>query len=250
MERSNTEDIPEVRTLRADLASYAVNVIEAKDLQITLSQRLSVSPYGFVCKGKWKSEAVAVKELQLNYFSAEERRQFESDVEKFQKVKHSNMMPIYCYQFYTDKLTVVQPRMKNLSLKELIRREDRPRFEKRMRIVKEVVQCISWTHSASPPLYNLDLRSNNILIGQEMQVLVDGFVGLSRIKNVNPKDKKLFMKSFKHCAPELLLGQSYNEKADIWSIGLCKKKFTLHSNFRLSNLDLQSTFSNSNTNLI
>ena len=204
------------------MVSFVENVIDQiseSEIKIEYNKTLGKSLFGVVYKGIWRNDSVAVKVMKLENFSEEEIKQFKSDTQKLSKIKHKNLINIYCYKIENKVLTMVQERMKYLSLKDSLKTE-KPRFVVRMKYAKEVGQCIAWCHQSDPPLYNLDLKTSNILVGRDQKIKVDGFVGLSKIKNVGKKNSKIFYKSYRNCAPEILLDKPYNEKADIWSFGL------------------------------
>eukprot|EP01091_Cochliopodium_minus_P003884 TRINITY_DN13833_c0_g1_i1.p1 TRINITY_DN13833_c0_g1~~TRINITY_DN13833_c0_g1_i1.p1 ORF type:complete len:768 (-),score=196.06 TRINITY_DN13833_c0_g1_i1:65-2263(-) len=209
---------PKIEKMQSTTGSVEDKILES-DIKIEFNKTLGKSPYGVVYKGLWRNDAVAVKVLQLDNFSEEEIQQLKTDISNLSKVKQKNLMHLYCYKIEKNVLTIVQERMKFLSIRDTYKNE-KPRFAIRMKYAKDVGQCIAWVHKSDPPLYNLDLRTNNILVGRDHQIKVDGFVGLSKIKNVSKKNPKIFYKSHKYCAPEILLDKPYNEKADIWSFGL------------------------------
>jgi calcium-dependent protein kinase len=86
---------------------------------------------------------------------------------------------------------------------------------KAAKIIKQVLSAIAYCHKRS--LVHCDLKPENIMVEKDDVVRVIDF-GNSALC---AKDKKLSSKfgSVYYVAPEVL-GGSYNEKCDVWSIGV------------------------------
>lgn len=94
---------------------------------------------------------------------------------------------------------------------------------------------MNWLHSLNPPLLHLDLKLGNLLVDEGWNVKVAGTVfsspssgsdscpdfGLSQIKSDCVTEDEGFIGSPFYMAPEMLQEREYNEKADVYSFGIC-----------------------------
>ena len=86
-----------------------------------------------------------------------------------------------------------------------------------MRMLADCATGMSYLHACSPPIIHRDLKSQNLLVGTDFRVKVADF-GLSR-ECLQP-GAMTRVGSVQWAAPEVLLGQSYSHKCDLWSFGV------------------------------
>jgi len=89
----------------------------------------------------------------------------------------------------------------------------------------QIIQGLQAIHRAG--ITHRDLKPNNVLIGPDFQLKITDF-GLSHIGNEtetqNPKDKRMkttWVGTRGYRAPELVLGRSYSNQADVFALGVC-----------------------------
>jgi len=89
-------------------------------------------------------------------------------------------------------------------------------FKRRMLVAKETAQGMNWLHKMQPAFLHLDLKTMNLLVDENFVVKVSDF-GLAQMKNKKYTGKRgspLYM------SPEMLLDETYNSKADVYSFGI------------------------------
>jgi serine/threonine protein kinase len=92
----------------------------------------------------------------------------------------------------------------------------------RMKMAKDAALGMAWLHGSKPTFIHRDLKTANLLIDANFTVKVCDF-GLSQIKprGENLRDGAEGAKGTPlWMAPEVMLGQPFNEKADIYSFGI------------------------------
>eukprot|EP01097_Dermamoeba_algensis_P001374 TRINITY_DN1518_c0_g1_i1.p1 TRINITY_DN1518_c0_g1~~TRINITY_DN1518_c0_g1_i1.p1 ORF type:complete len:568 (+),score=89.75 TRINITY_DN1518_c0_g1_i1:247-1704(+) len=92
----------------------------------------------------------------------------------------------------------------------------------RMKMALDAALGITWLHQSNPQIIHRDLKTANLLVDDNLTVKVCDF-GLSQLKPredylrdgaEGAKGTPLWM------APEVLMGQQFNEKADVYSFGI------------------------------
>jgi len=92
----------------------------------------------------------------------------------------------------------------------------------RMRMARDAAKGMTWLHSSNPVFIHRDLKTSNLLVGDDWGIKLCDF-GLSQIKKrgenlmdgvEGAKGTPLWM------APEVMMGEPFNEKADVYSFGI------------------------------
>ncbi|GAX75524.1 hypothetical protein CEUSTIGMA_g2967.t1 [Chlamydomonas eustigma] len=85
----------------------------------------------------------------------------------------------------------------------------------------DIARGMSCLHAQHPPVIHRDLKPANLLVSARFEVKVADF-GLSRIKDhAQLTNSRAGLEgTVEYCAPEVLRGEPYTEKCDIWSFGV------------------------------
>lgn len=86
-----------------------------------------------------------------------------------------------------------------------------------LRLLRDCADGMSYLHAMSPPIIHRDLKSQNLLVAADFTVKVADF-GLAR--ECSTTDAMTRVGSVQWAAPEVLLGQGYSGKCDLWSFGV------------------------------
>jgi calcium-dependent protein kinase len=92
--------------------------------------------------------------------------------------------------------------------------------EKAAAILREVLQAVAYCHAHK--IVHRDLKPENVLFdkkGDDSMVKVIDFGNAHQMRTANERMTTKFGSVY-YIAPEVLKGQGYNEKCDIWSIGV------------------------------
>ncbi|CAI5716319.1 unnamed protein product [Hyaloperonospora brassicae] len=93
-------------------------------------------------------------------------------------------------------------------------------------IALDVAQALTYLHSLAPAVLHRDLKSNNILLDSDRRAKVSDF-GVARKRTdgtlTGGVGTCLWM------APEVMLGDRYNDKADVFSLGIVLSELDAHA---------------------
>ncbi|KAK1946675.1 Dual specificity protein kinase shkD [Phytophthora citrophthora] len=96
----------------------------------------------------------------------------------------------------------------------------------KIRIALHVAHALTYLHSLDPPVIHRDLKSRNILLSQDMEAKLTDF-GISRERidatMTAGVGTSLWM------APEIMMGNQYNEMADMFSFGVVLSELSTHA---------------------
>jgi serine/threonine protein kinase len=97
----------------------------------------------------------------------------------------------------------------------------------------ELIECVNYLHKQNPPIIHRDLKPENILITDGINgrfVKIADF-GLSTIHEFSDQSHTYLLGTLNYIAPEVLGGQRYDTKADIFSLGVVMQNiFSIKNN--------------------
>jgi serine/threonine protein kinase len=78
---------------------------------------------------------------------------------------------------------------------------------------------MNYLHSFRPPILHRDLKSANLLVDESVRTIKVADFGLARTRE-STGAMTAQRGTFQWMAPEVILGQSYGEPADVYSFGI------------------------------
>ncbi|TMW66837.1 hypothetical protein Poli38472_011953 [Pythium oligandrum] len=214
----------------ADPAIIAVRIPLEK---ITFGELISRGGYGEVFRGTYQDRGVAIKRL------LPERRKdlaqieaFFTEVKLMSTLEHERVVRFVgvAWDSLSD-LCVLTELMEGGDLRTVLNRFET--VERRshgfdfvkVRIAVHVAHALTYLHSLQPVVLHRDLKSRNILLDSQLNAKVTDFgVARERIDSTMTAGvgSSLWM------APEVMLGERYNEKADVFSYGVVLSELDTH----------------------
>ncbi|GLE07429.1 hypothetical protein PINS_up017638 [Pythium insidiosum] len=188
--------------------------------------------FGEVYFGMYREQKVAIKRL------VPQRRQNMKEVENLLEeaklmasLDHERIVRLVGVAWESPSdLCVVSEFLTGGDLRTLLQRfaeEQRPTgftFDK-IKIAFHVAHAITYMHSLSPIVLHRDLKSKNVLLTDELDAKLTDF-GVSRERADHTMTagvgSSLWM------APEVMLGERYDEKADVFSFGVMLSELDTH----------------------
>uniref|UniRef100_M4B625 Protein kinase domain-containing protein n=1 Tax=Hyaloperonospora arabidopsidis (strain Emoy2) TaxID=559515 RepID=M4B625_HYAAE len=201
--------------------------------KVTVDQLLSRGGFGVVYSGLYNGRRVAVKMLL-----PETRRNISHVINLLAEVKMmASMEHPHIVEFIGvawDSLTnmcVVSEFMAGGDLKALLSDYDEQKHpmgfsRDKLRIALHIAHALMYLHSLDPPIIHRDLKSKNVLLNEKLEAKLTDF-GTSR-ERVNESmtggvGTCLWM------APEVMIGDRYDDKADMFSFGVVLSELDTHA---------------------
>ncbi|KAL2244422.1 receptor-like protein kinase HSL1 [Sesamum indicum] len=180
-------------------------------------------------------EAVAVKKLWGRTKSADESSDvekgnlqdhgFDAEVETLGKIRHKNIVKLWCCCTTRDCKLLVYEYMPNGSLGDLLHSTKSGLLDWpiRFKVALDAAEGLSYLHhDCAPPIVHRDVKSNNILLDADYGARVADF-GVAKVVDANAKGTKsmsVIAGSCGYIAPEYAYTLRVNEKSDIYSFGV------------------------------
>jgi serine/threonine-protein kinase TNNI3K len=201
--------------------------------KVIIGNVISRGAFGEVYRGTYNSQPVAVKMLR-----ADTRRSiphvnaFMAEVKMAAGMDHPHIARFVgvAWDSLTDVCSVTEF-MDGGDLKALLVRyeqQNRPTgFDRvKVKIALHVAHALTYLHSLDPPVIHRDLKSKNILLSKELDAkLTDFGVSRERIDETMTSGVGTSM----WMAPEIMLGNAYNEMADMFSFGVVLSELSTHT---------------------
>ncbi|KAK8914352.1 Receptor-like protein kinase HSL1 [Platanthera zijinensis] len=176
-------------------------------------------------------EAVAVKKLwrssKSNAGSHEEAVDdaFEAEVATLGKIRHKNIVKLWCCCAHKDCKLLVYEYMINGSLGDLLHSKKASvlNWPARYRIAVDAAEGLCYLHhDCLPPIVHRDIKSNNILLDAGLGAKVADFGVAKVVENFDkgPRSMSVIAGSCGYIAPEYAYTLRVNEKSDIYSFGV------------------------------
>ncbi|OWZ16952.1 TKL protein kinase [Phytophthora megakarya] len=93
-------------------------------------------------------------------------------------------------------------------------------------IALQVCHALTYLHSLTPSVIHRDLKSRNILLGNQMEAKLSDF-GISRERLDRTMTAGVGTSLW--MAPEVMLGERYDDKADMFSFGVVLSELDMHT---------------------
>ncbi|PSS16438.1 Receptor-like protein kinase [Actinidia chinensis var. chinensis] len=150
---------------------------------------------------------------------------FEVEVETLGKIRHKNIVRLWCCCNAGDCKFLVYEYMPNGSLGDLLHssKSDLLDWPTRLSIALDAAEGLSYLHHGCvPPIVHRDVKSNNILLDAEFGARISDFGVAKIVKTVNrgAEPMSAIAGSCGYIAPEYAYTLRVNEKSDIYSFGV------------------------------
>ncbi|XP_072991929.1 receptor protein kinase TMK1-like [Typha latifolia] len=187
---------------------------------------LGCGGFGVVYKGVLPADGtrIAVKRMEASVVPQGGFAEFEAEIAVLTKVRHRSLVSLLGYCTDGDERLLVYEYMSQGSLSEHLFNWREQGLEpldwkRRMNIALDVARGIEYLHSlANQSFIHRDLKSSNILLGDDMRAKVADF-GLARLVPDGGSLMTKFAGTFGYLAPEIAQTALVTTKCDVYSFG-------------------------------
>ncbi|XP_017246696.1 receptor-like protein kinase HSL1 [Daucus carota subsp. sativus] len=177
-------------------------------------------------------EVVAVKKLwersvrDDSYSSVDSMKdEFESEVETLGRIRHKNIVRLWCCCNAGKNKLLVYEYMPNGSLGDVLHSTKGGMLDwpTRLKIALDAAEGLSYLHhDCDPPIVHRDVKSNNILLDEDFGARIADFGVAKFIKVINKgaESMSVIAGSCGYIAPEYAYTLRVNEKSDTYSFGV------------------------------
>ncbi|KAL5772345.1 hypothetical protein ACOSQ2_012269 [Xanthoceras sorbifolium] len=149
---------------------------------------------------------------------------FQAEIETLGKIRHKNIVKLWCCCTTRDCKLLVYEYMPNGSLGDLLHSSKGGLLDwpTRYKIIADAAEGLSYLHhDCVPPIVHRDVKSNNILLDGDFGARVADF-GVAKVVDTSgkPKSMSVIAGSCGYIAPEYAYTLRVNEKSDIYSFGV------------------------------
>ncbi|XP_047951343.1 serine/threonine/tyrosine-protein kinase HT1-like [Salvia hispanica] len=190
--------------------------------QLFIGNKFASGAHSRIYRGIYKQRAVAVKMVRIPTHKEETRalleHQFKSEVALLSRLYHPNIVqfiaackkpPVYC---------IITEYMSQGTLRMYLNKKEPYSLsvETILRLALDISRGMEYLHSQG--VIHRDLKSNNLLLNDEMRVKVADF-GTSCLET-QCMEAKGNMGTYRWMAPEMIKEKPYTRKVDVYSFGI------------------------------
>mmetsp|Transcript_26665 Transcript_26665/g.48000 ORF Transcript_26665/g.48000 Transcript_26665/m.48000 type:complete len:740 (-) Transcript_26665:25-2244(-) len=182
--------------------------------------------YGVVYEAKRGDNKYALKELPLNegeLTGREHAEELRHEVEIFKSLQHPSITKYYTSFVEDGCLYIVMELVEGLSMADFINslREKQQKLVegKIWRLFIELVAALRYLHVDKKVIHR-DMSPSNIMVTRDLHIKIADF-GLAKSRGTQSSGvMNTFVGTISYSCPEIVQSKPYNDKADIWSLGV------------------------------
>eukprot|EP01133_Synstelium_polycarpum_P011935 gene11935-13910_t len=186
--------------------------------ELQIHAKLGEGTFGVVYKGAWRGSTVAIKQIKINEdVTNQVLDEFRKELTILSKLRHPNIVLLMAACTQPPNLCFVTEFLNGGSLYDTLHskkiRMNMPLYKK---LAQQIAQGMNYLHLSG--VIHRDIKSLNLLLDENMNVKICDF-GLSRLKSKSTAMTKSIGSPI-WMAPELLVGEDYTEKVDVYAFGI------------------------------
>ncbi|XP_017247476.1 serine/threonine-protein kinase EDR1-like isoform X2 [Daucus carota subsp. sativus] len=188
--------------------------------EITVGSRVGIGFFGEVFRGTWNGTDVAIKVFLEQDLTAENMEDFCNEVTILGRLRHPNVILFLGACMKPPHLSMVTEYMEMGSLYYLIHLSGQKKilsWRRRLKMLRDICRGLMCIHRMN--IVHRDIKSANCLVNKHLTVKICDF-GLSQMMVDGPINDSSSAGTPEWMAPELFRNEPFNEKCDIFSLGV------------------------------
>lgn len=162
---------------------------------------------------------VAVKVLKEEFLANEEfRRRFKNESKTIAMLSHPNIVKVYDVSFGEKLQYIVMEYIEGITLKEYIEQQKVLNWKEAVHFTTQILRALQHAHDKG--IVHRDVKPQNIMLLQNGNIKVTDF-GIARFNHGETRTMtESAIGSVHYISPEQARGETTNDKADIYSVGV------------------------------
>ena len=187
---------------------------------------------GQVFKVKKENDEImyAIKKIAISNLSEDEVEQIENESKILASINDENIVQYYDSSKDSSSFYILMEYCEGSDLKKFINEHKKQNKLIEEKIIYKIVSnlCLGIKAIHDKNLIHRDLKPENIFISENFSIKIGDF-GISKQLSVNEEYAVTSIGTSKYMAPEVIKGEKYNNKVDIWALGcIIYELFTLN----------------------
>jgi serine/threonine protein kinase len=165
-----------------------------------------------------RQEPVAIKKIMLDKVEkAKSKSNLEEEIRIMRTLKHNNIVNLLDVVTHEGQIYLIIEHCSDGDLKRYLRK--RPMKEKHVLYYqKQLMEGLQYLKSRN--IMHRDLKPQNLLLTDNKRILKISDFGFAKTLNSDESMNETMCGTPYYMAPEIMHNQTYNAKADLWSVGI------------------------------
>jgi serine/threonine protein kinase len=170
---------------------------------------------------------VALKTMNLgNTSDASIKERFYREGKTLGELQHKNIVSVYELNEFSNLCYIVMELLEGQSLDKLISLKDKLSKVAKLEILRQICNGVNFAHSKG--VIHRDLKPANIFLREDGVVKILDF-GVAKLSTSNMTHSGVVLGTISYMAPEQLMGEEIDERADVFSIGTIMYELFSHN---------------------
>ena len=198
---------------------------EAKVFDFEILKELGSGSYGkvYLVKHKQTKAEYAIKVIDKKKNEMVDEKNFRRAIEDMYKIHHPNIVKLFGHFEDYNYIYLIMEYFSKGNVDNLIPTDKKKKLNAKIcaSIIKDVICAVYFLHNMKPPIINIDIKPENVLLSEGLvakltdlsynQYIIEKSIAR---KNINAGTKHIYL------APEIFLGKEPDKAVDIWKIGI------------------------------
>jgi len=181
----------------------------------------------YKCLDSVLNRYVALKTMNIeNSSDANIKERFYREGKTLGELQNKNIVSVYELNEFSNLCYIVMELLEGQSLDKLISLKDKLSKVAKLEILRQICNGVSFAHSKG--VIHRDLKPANIFLREDGVIKILDF-GVAKLASSNMTHSGVVLGTISYMAPEQLMGEEIDERADIFSIGTIMYELFSHN---------------------